>query len=70
MNPVQQISESSTTDQCISTVNLYPVIQINETPLWTYDCKLPQLTFATIAILQPQLAFGVTKNKTDTDSKV
>ena len=47
-------------------MNLYPVQGISESLLWTYDCKLPQLTFATLAILQPQLAFDVTENKTDT----
>ena len=43
-----------------------PVQQISESLLWTYDCRLPQLTFATIARLQPKLAIGVTENKTDT----
>ena len=47
-------------------MNLYPVQGISESLLWTYDCKLPQITFATLAILQLQLAFGVTENKTDT----
>ena len=42
-----------------------PVQQITESLLWTYDCRLPQLTFATIARLQRKLAIGVTENKTD-----
>ena len=45
------------------------VQQISASLLWTYDCRLPQLTFATIARLQRKLAIGVTKNKTDTCSE-